>query len=176
MTNWSKKRRAKAKHPESIATPQVALVALNPHTGQILALIGGRNYGISQLLHHSIAHRPTGSIFKPFVYAAAFNTSLAGTQLTTPATVVETAANGNPNADNGAAGDPQPDGATPPNGTPVPTDPGLRHGLFTEVTLLNSDPQTFEGGYSPRNYGHHGTGEVTARYALQYSLNNATVS
>ncbi|HEX6495005.1 MAG TPA: transglycosylase domain-containing protein [Acidobacteriaceae bacterium] len=163
------KRRAKSKHPETIASPQVALVALNPHTGQILALVGGRNYGISQL-NHAVAHRPTGSIFKPFVYAAAFNTSLAGTQLTTPPAVVETAADANANDGSSVVGDPQQSGATPP-----PTDPGLRHGLFTEVTLLNSDPQTFEGGYSPRNYGHHGTGEVTARFALQYSLNNATV-
>ncbi|HEY5382404.1 MAG TPA: transglycosylase domain-containing protein [Acidobacteriaceae bacterium] len=60
--------------------PQVALVALNPHTGQILALVGGRNYGASQL-DHAIADRPTGSIFKPFVYAASFNTSLDGTNL-----------------------------------------------------------------------------------------------
>lgn len=60
--------------------PQVALVALNPHTGQILALVGGRNYGISQL-NHAIAERPTGSIFKPFVYATAYDTSLAGTSL-----------------------------------------------------------------------------------------------
>jgi penicillin-binding protein 1B len=163
------KKRAKAKHPETIATPQVALVALNPHTGQVLALVGGRNYGISQL-NHAVANRPTGSIFKPFVYAAAFNTSLAGTQLTAPATVVNTADNANPNADNTIAGDPQRNGATPP-----PPDPGLHHGLFTEVTLLNNDPTTFEGGYAPRNYGHHGVGEVTARYALQYSLNNATV-
>jgi penicillin-binding protein 1B len=162
------KRRAKAKHPESIASPQVALVALNPHTGQVLALVGGRNYGISQL-NHAIAHRPTGSVFKPFVYAAAFNTSLAGTQLTAPATVVDAAATGDPNGNNGDPA-PQQNGATP-----APTDPGLHHGLFTEVTLLNNDPTTFEGGYAPRNYGHHGLGEVTARYALQYSLNNATV-
>lgn len=60
--------------------PQVALIALNPHTGQVLALIGGRNYGTSQL-DHALAERPTGSIFKPFVYAAAYNTSLDGTQL-----------------------------------------------------------------------------------------------
>jgi penicillin-binding protein 1B len=60
--------------------PQVALVALNPHTGQILALVGGRNYGVSQL-NHAVAERPTGSIFKPFVYATAFNTSLNGTDL-----------------------------------------------------------------------------------------------
>ena len=61
--------------------PQVALVALNPHTGQVLALVGGRNYGLSQF-DHAVSHRPTGSIFKPFVYAAAFNTALAGTPLT----------------------------------------------------------------------------------------------
>ena len=63
-----------------ITYPQVALVALNPHTGQILALVGGRNYGVSQL-DHALAERPTGSIFKPFVYAAAYNTSLNGTNL-----------------------------------------------------------------------------------------------
>jgi penicillin-binding protein 1B len=50
--------------------PQVALVAMDPHTGDILALVGGRNYGFSQL-DHAIANRPTGSVFKPFVYATA---------------------------------------------------------------------------------------------------------
>lgn len=65
---------------ETILYPQVTLVALNPHTGQVLALIGGRNYGNSQV-NHAVAKRPTGSIFKPFVYAAAFNTAVAGTIL-----------------------------------------------------------------------------------------------
>ncbi len=60
--------------------PQVALIALNPHTGQVLALVGGRNYGTSQV-NHAVAHRPTGSIFKPFVYAAAFQTAVEGTML-----------------------------------------------------------------------------------------------
>jgi penicillin-binding protein 1B len=60
--------------------PQVALVALNPHTGQVLALVGGRNYGSSQV-NHAVSHRPTGSIFKPFVYAAAFRTAVEGTML-----------------------------------------------------------------------------------------------
>jgi penicillin-binding protein 1B len=60
--------------------PQVALVALNPHTGQVLALVGGRSYGNSQL-NHAVAKRPTGSIFKPIVYAAAFNTAVEGTKL-----------------------------------------------------------------------------------------------
>ena len=44
--------------------PQVAVVAIDPHTGAVLALVGGRNYGMSQL-DHAVAKRPTGSIFKP---------------------------------------------------------------------------------------------------------------
>ncbi|HSC55557.1 MAG TPA: transglycosylase domain-containing protein, partial [Nitrospira sp.] len=61
-------------------SPQVALIALNPHTGHVLALVGGRDYGKSQL-NHAVATRPTGSIFKPWVYAAAYNTTIAGTPL-----------------------------------------------------------------------------------------------
>jgi len=71
---------------------QVALVALDPHTGAVLALVGGRNYGFSQL-NHAVAKRPTGSIFKPFVYAAAMNTALDGaTTVMTPASMVDDAA------------------------------------------------------------------------------------
>ncbi len=55
--------------------PQVALICLDPHTGEVKALIGGKNYGVSQL-DHVIAKRPSGSVFKPFVYAAALNTGL----------------------------------------------------------------------------------------------------
>lgn len=55
--------------------PQVALICLDPHTGEVKALIGGRNYGVSQL-DHVLSKRPSGSIFKPFVYAAALNTGL----------------------------------------------------------------------------------------------------
>jgi penicillin-binding protein 1B len=65
---------------KSYVYPQVALVALNPHTGQVLALVGGRSYGTSQL-NHAVAMRPTGSTFKPFVYAAAFRTAVEGTML-----------------------------------------------------------------------------------------------
>ena len=65
---------------KTFPSPQVALIALNPHTGQVLALVGGRDYGKSQL-NHAVATRPTGSIFKPWVYAAAENTTIAGTPL-----------------------------------------------------------------------------------------------
>jgi len=68
------------KRGEAYIYPQVALIALNPHTGQVLALVGGRSYGNSQL-NHAMAKRPTGSIFKPFVYASAFATAVEGTML-----------------------------------------------------------------------------------------------
>ncbi|MGH9466694.1 MAG: penicillin-binding protein 1A [Terriglobales bacterium] len=54
---------------------QVALVALDPHTGAVLALVGGRNFALSQL-NHALAERPMGSTFKPFVYATALETGL----------------------------------------------------------------------------------------------------
>lgn len=60
--------------------PQVALIALNPHTGQVLALVGGRDYAASQL-DHATSKRPTGSIFKPFVYAEAERQAINGQAL-----------------------------------------------------------------------------------------------
>ncbi len=65
---------------QHITYPQVALIAMDPHTGQVLALVGGRNYGFSQL-DHAVSQRPTGSVFKPFVYATGFNSSLTGVAL-----------------------------------------------------------------------------------------------
>lgn len=68
---------------------QVALVALDAQTGEVKALIGGRNYGMSQL-NRALAKRQPGSIFKPFVYAAAMNTALKddGGEVITPVTRV----------------------------------------------------------------------------------------
>ena len=70
----SKQRRFRGQTPPEA---QVALVALDPHTGEVKALVGGRNYGMSQL-NHVLAKRQPGSIFKPFVYAAALDTALEG--------------------------------------------------------------------------------------------------
>ena len=68
--------------------PQCALIALDPETGEVRALVGGRNYGMSQL-NRILAKRQPGSSFKPFVYAAALNTALSGgSLLLTPATMI----------------------------------------------------------------------------------------
>lgn len=50
---------------------EAALVALDPHTGHVLALVGGRDYNSSQFNRAVEALRQPGSVFKPFVYAAA---------------------------------------------------------------------------------------------------------
>jgi penicillin-binding protein 1B len=55
------------------ARVQAALVALDAHTGEILAMIGGRDYGESQLNRATDAKRQPGSTFKPFVYAGALS-------------------------------------------------------------------------------------------------------
>jgi len=65
------RRFRKQKPPEA----QLALVAMDPQTGEVKALVGGRNYGVSQL-NHILAKRQPGSSFKPFVYAAALSTAL----------------------------------------------------------------------------------------------------
>ena len=109
---------------------QVALVVLDPHTGSVLALVGGRDYGFSQL-NHALSKRPTGSIFKPFVYAAAMNTALDGSP-----------------------------------------------SVITPASTVTDAPSSFAYGdqiYEPRNYKEEYHGDVTLRYALAMSLNNATV-
>jgi len=89
---YAKKKTAKGKaagSKEIIPQVQVALVSIDPKTGEIRALVGGRDYGWSQL-NHAIAHRQPGSVFKPFVYAAAFDNAVDGVQpVVTPAKTLD---------------------------------------------------------------------------------------
>lgn len=80
---------AKKKTKRKLPQAQVALVAIDPHTGEVKALVGGRSYGASQL-NHAVAMRQPGSAFKPFVYAAAFDSAVDGARpLVTANTVVD---------------------------------------------------------------------------------------
>jgi penicillin-binding protein 1B len=62
------------------AKPQGALVALDPMTGNVLAMVGGRDYAESQLNRVTDARRQPGSTFKPFVYAAALEDGMSPVQ------------------------------------------------------------------------------------------------
>ncbi len=70
---------------KGIAPPklQAALVALDSHTGEVLAMVGGRDYNESQLNRATDARRQPGSTFKPFIYAAAL-----GMRSYTPASLI----------------------------------------------------------------------------------------
>src|SRR5690606_37224744 len=59
-----------------------ALVAMDPHTGRVLALAGGFSYAASEFNRATQAYRQPGSSFKPIVYAAALDNGY------TPASVV----------------------------------------------------------------------------------------
>ena len=58
-----------------------ALVAMDPHTGRVLALIGGFDFGASQFNRATQALRQPGSAFKPFVYAAALDAGFTPSSL-----------------------------------------------------------------------------------------------
>jgi penicillin-binding protein 1B len=53
------------------SAPQAALVAIDPQNGHVLAMVGGRDYAVSQMNRATEARRQPGSTFKPFVYATA---------------------------------------------------------------------------------------------------------
>jgi penicillin-binding protein 1B len=69
---------------------QAALVALDPATGAVRALVGGRSYAGSQFNRATQARRQPGSAFKPFVYLAALR-SRGGAPVHTAASLVEDA-------------------------------------------------------------------------------------
>jgi penicillin-binding protein 1B len=61
---------------------EACLVALRPQTGEVVALVGGRDFGSSQFDRCTQARRPVGSAFKPFVYAAALEPVVGGPTIT----------------------------------------------------------------------------------------------
>ena len=118
----------------SKASPlQGALIMLEPETGGVRALVGGRDYALSQFNRVTQAHRQPGSLFKPFVYLAAF----ARRDLDPP---------------------------------------------VTPASILEDSPITVEWGqmteqeqWTPRNYDGGYRGRMTARQALELSINIPTV-
>ena len=112
---------------------QGALIVLEPRTGAVKAFVGGRDYRLSQFNRVTQAHRQPGSLFKPFVYLAAF----ARRDLEKP---------------------------------------------ITPATILEDTPITVTWGrggedeqWSPHDYDGDYRGAMTARRALELSINIPTV-
>jgi penicillin-binding protein 1A len=60
-------------HLVQVPDVEGAMVAMDPHTGRVLAMVGGFSYGTSQFNRAVQAQRQPGSSFKPIVYAAALD-------------------------------------------------------------------------------------------------------
>ncbi len=80
--------RLRRKNPEERL--QVAMIVLDPASGQVRALVGGRDYRASQFNRAVLARRQPGSAFKPFVFLAALTPRKDAT-LFTPASLIEDA-------------------------------------------------------------------------------------
>jgi penicillin-binding protein 1B len=109
-------------------TLQGSLVALDPRTGDILAMVGGREFRDTPFNRAVQARRQPGSCFKPFVYLAAFAEA--------------------------------------------------KDGAITPATMLRDEPIHLRSGgrdWAPENYDHTFRGEVTARQALEESINIPTI-
>lgn len=77
---------SKGKRAIPPGTVQASLIAVDPTNGQVMAMVGGRNYGASQFNRIIQSKRQPGSIFKPFVYAAALETAYSGSGALTAVT------------------------------------------------------------------------------------------
>ncbi|MGI8467304.1 MAG: transglycosylase domain-containing protein [Pyrinomonadaceae bacterium] len=65
-----------------------ALVAIRPKTGEIVAMVGGRDFLQNQFNRATDAQRQPGSVFKPFVYATAINSAYdTGSKVFTTSTI-----------------------------------------------------------------------------------------
>ncbi|MCA9503082.1 MAG: PBP1A family penicillin-binding protein [Spirochaetaceae bacterium] len=103
---------------------QGCLLVMRPQTGEILAMVGGRDYATSQWNRCTMARRQAGSVFKPVVYAAAL---------------------------------------APQSGPAI-----------TLATMVPDEPlriDTPNGAWEPVNFDKQFRGPVTAREALERSLN-----
>jgi penicillin-binding protein 1A len=96
---------------------QGALVSMDSHSGEVYAIVGGRNYRESKFNRAVHARRQTGSAFKPFVYVAALTAGM------TPSTMLTDDPVKIPTGD----------------GYYVPSNSGRRYGSLTlRVALRNS--------------------------------------
>ncbi|HJQ39537.1 MAG TPA: PBP1A family penicillin-binding protein [Thermoanaerobaculia bacterium] len=87
LRNLEKSSRRLRNHSPSL---EAALIHVDVPTGEIRALVGGRNYERSQFNRALKSKRLIGSLFKPFIYLTAFEPSLSGKNITAATVVPDT--------------------------------------------------------------------------------------
>ncbi|MFQ5580366.1 MAG: PBP1A family penicillin-binding protein [Nitrospiria bacterium] len=84
-------RKPRLKRDDPKQRLQGALVAIDPGSGAVRAMVGGRDYGVSQFNRATQARRQPGSLFKPLVYLTAFEQAATGGTPYTPVSLVDDA-------------------------------------------------------------------------------------
>lgn len=139
-----------------------ALMAMDPHTGRVLALVGGYSFDQSQFNRATQAKRQPGSAFKPFVYAAALDAGY------TPSSQVLDAPFVIKRADTEC---PDEEKELDENGRPL-----LRAAPEIDPELEGEDEKECEKFYKPTNYAAgRWYGLSTLRLGLEKSRNAMTV-
>ncbi len=77
----SKKLTANAYQLRQLPNVEGSLIVMDPHTGKVLAVVGGYSFAKSQFNRATQAYRQTGSSFKPFVYLTALENGYSPTDL-----------------------------------------------------------------------------------------------
>ena len=146
-------RNKRRKPNNQLPDAQGAVIVLDRDTAAILAMAGGGDYGVSQLNRVTQAFRQPGSIFKPLVYAAAFEDCEHRLNQS-----FEEAAPSSGSNDLALLG------------------PG---DCITPVTVVDDVETVFtyevDKIYEPNNYKQQYNGRVTVSYALEHSLNVPTI-
>lgn len=88
LSNLEKNNKKIAKLKEEKKSLEAALVSANPMTGEITAIIGGRDFRRSQFNRVVQAKRQVGSIFKPIVYLTALQRGIQG-EIPSPLTLID---------------------------------------------------------------------------------------
>ena len=83
------KKYPKLKRKEADEAIQGGILVIQPQTGYIRAMIGGRDYKVTQFNRITQAKRQPGSVFKPIVYLAALSPSSDGRPKFTPSSIID---------------------------------------------------------------------------------------
>jgi len=146
-------KKKKTSDNEPTPQPQAAVIAMDPRTGEIKAMVGGSDYSASQYNRITHAFRQPGSVFKPFVYAAALET---GFDVSSSMNMLQ---------------------EWEADAVEV-SFPSLDDTVITPLTTIMDAPRAFSYAgvtYQPNNFKGGYGGLVTLRTALQKSLNSAAV-
>ncbi len=162
VDRWKKAKATleKEDEAETAAEPkpvQGALISIDPHTGGIRALVGGRDFQESQFNRAVQARRQPGSTFKPFVWLAALEAGLTAATVVDDLPIAYT------------------DMERHPRLVAEATDYAMLREMVTGYYTPNLPPDAADPIWAPKNWDNKFLGPVTLRRGLALSRNLVSV-